>query len=219
MRELELAGRFMDVGYDPGVPVFTAWDLGYTDDTSIWWYQHAGNEIHILDFYSVSGSSIEELAAVVSAKPYKYERHWLPHDAKAKTLASGGKSVMEQLAGKLGMSSLAIAPSLSVQDGIQAVRRMLPRCFFDEVKCREGIEALKVYQREYDEDKQAFRKTPMHNWASHPADALRMMAVSERRAEEAIAEPAPRRFMKGREFTLDDLWAEREEMLMQEVRI
>jgi hypothetical protein len=120
-----------------------------------------------MDYYAVSGASIEEICDAVIAKGYRYTRHFLPHDARAKTLASGGKSIVEQLAAHLGgMSKLAIVPEIGIQDGIQAVRMILPICYFDS-RCDEGLEALRQYQREYDEDKKTFRQTPRHDWCSH----------------------------------------------------
>jgi len=82
------------------------------------------------------------------------------------------------MAEHLGINNMAIVPDLGVQDGIQAVRQMLPQTWFDEERCFEGIEALRQYQREYDEDKKAFRQTPRHDWTSHPADAMRMLAIA-----------------------------------------
>ena len=168
MREATEEKRVNRVEYDPSLPTFTAWDLGYRDDTAIWWYQVMHKEIHVIDYHSVSGAGIKEIAEVVMSKPYHYAKHFLPHDARAKTLAAQGKSIVEQLGGYLGMSNLAIVPELSVQDGIQAVRQTLPRCWFDELKCLEGIEALRQYQREYDEDKKSYRASPRHDWTSHP---------------------------------------------------
>jgi len=160
MREAMDAGRITKVKPEREMAVYTAWDLGYRDDTAIWWYQVVRGEVHVLDYYAVSGADIAEIAQVVIDKHCRYAKHWLPHDARAKTLASGGKSIVEQLGEHLGMASLAIVPELGVQDGIQAVRRVLPRCWFDEEKCAEGMEALRQYQREYDEDKKAFRERP-----------------------------------------------------------
>jgi len=203
MRQLDADGRIQDLKFDPDAPVFTAWDLGYRDDTAIWWYQVVRGEIHVMDYYAVSGASIEEIANVVNSKGYRYTKHFLPHDARAKTLASGGKSILEQLANHLGgISKLAIVPDIGVQDGIQAVRMILPKCYFDPI-CEEGIEALRQYQREYDEDKKTFRQTPRHDWTSHPSDAFRMMAVAYR--QDKSNEPQP----KGKTLqtiTLDELW-------------
>lgn len=208
MREAAEQGRICRVEYDREVPVHTAWDLGYRDDTAIWWYQVVRGEVHVLDYYAVSGANIDEIAAVVTGKPYKYGKHYLPHDARAKTLAAQGKSIIEQLAAHLGINNMAIVPELSVQDGIQAVRQMLPRTWFDAEKCDEGLEALRQYQREYDEDKKAFRQTPKHTWTSHPADAMRMLAIAWR-AEPDTRKPDPTRIlMVGNQnmATLNDMW-------------
>jgi hypothetical protein len=208
LREAEEQGRVTTVAVDANVPVHTAWDLGYRDDTSVWWYQVVRGEIHVVDFYSVSGANIQELAQVITDRGYCYGKHFLPHDAKAKTLASGGKSIIEQLAQYLGLGTLSIVPDLSVQDGIQAVRQMLPRVWFDN-KCYEGVEALKQYQREYDEDKKAFRQTPRHDWTSHPADAFRMMAISWKNEPVIKAPDREKPLMVGpmNTVTLNDMWS------------
>lgn len=209
MREATAAGRICRVDYQPEVPVHTAWDLGYRDDTAIFWYQVIRGEIHVIDYYAVSGANIAELAAVVIGKPYRYGKHNLPHDAKAKTLAAQGKSIIEQLAEYLGINNLTIVPDLSVQDGIQAVRQMLPQTWFDTERCSEGIEALRQYQREYDEDKKAFRQTPRHDWCSHPADAMRMLAIAWRAEPTVRAPDRIKPLMVGPEntVTLNDMWA------------
>ena len=211
MREATEQGRVGTVEYDPSLPTYTAWDLGYRDDTAIWWYQVMHKEIHIIDYYAVSGAGIDEIAKVVMSKPYHYGKHYLPHDARAKTLAAQGKSIIEQLGAHLGMTNMAIVPELSVQDGIQAVRQTLPRCWFDELKCLEGIEALRQYQREYDEDKKSYRASPRHDWTSHPADAFRMLAISWRSEpkEPTPSYDRPLIVGPGNMATLNDMWASR----------
>jgi len=213
LKILEESGRISKVAYDRSLPVFTAWDLGYHDDTAIFFYQVTHSEIHVIDYYSGSGLAIEDYAQAVTSKGYKYERHYLPHDARAKTLASGGKSVIEQLANHLGISKLAIVPSLSVQDGIQAARVMMPRVWFDKDNCESAVELLKQYQREWDEDKKAFRDKPRHDNTSHCADAFRMMAVAWRENKPKPKENSdlfPISGQKGKIVTapLDDLWNE-----------
>ena len=210
MREATEQGRVTRVAYDNNVPVHTAWDLGYRDDTAVWFYQVIRDEVHLIDFYSVSGANIDEIAENILSKPYNFGKHHLPHDARAKTLAAAGKSVIEQLAVHFGINSLAIVPDLSVQDGIQAVRKMLPQCWFDADKCSEGIEALRQYQREYDEDKKAFRQTPRHDWTSHPADSARMLAIAWRSEPRVRQSDAARPLMVGEQntATLNDVWAQ-----------
>jgi hypothetical protein len=209
LRQAEDDGRITNVPYDPHLPVHTAWDLGYRDDTAIWWYQVVRNEIHLIDFFAISGANIDEIAKIIKEKPYKYGKHQLPHDARAKTLAAQGKSVIEQLAEHLGINNMAIVPDLGVQDGIQAVRQCLPMCWFDKTKCSDGLEALRQYQREYDEDKKAFRASPRHDWTSHPSDAFRMMAVAWRLEPKVKPLDVVKPLIVGPEntVTLNDMWA------------
>jgi len=210
LAQAEREGRICSVAYDPELPVYTAWDLGYRDDTAIWWYQVVRDEVHVIDFHASSGQTVAFYGDLIRSKRYEYALHWLPHDARAKTLASGGKSIVEQLAEFLSIGSMRIVPNLDVQDGIQAARMMLPKTYFDAERCDDGLEALKQYQREYDEDKKAFRERPRHDWTSHPADAFRMLAVAWREAEKPEDKPAPvRSLVVGQNtVTLDDLWNE-----------
>jgi hypothetical protein len=208
MREAEQQGRICQVPYDLNYPVYTAWDLGYRDDTAIWFYQLGRGELRVIDFHAVSGADIYDIAETVTQKPYRYAKHYLPHDARAKSLQTG-KSIIEQLATHLDVAKLAVVPDIGVQSGIQAVRMVLPKVWFDGEKCREGIEALRQYQREYDEDKKAYRQSPRHDWTSHPSDAFRMLAVSY--AEQADKTPTlePKPLIVGPEntVTLNDMWA------------
>ncbi len=209
IRELEDGGRIREVKYDPSLPCFTAWDIGHTDDTSIWWFQVVANELRIVDFYTISGSGAEDVGHFVASKPYHYEKHYLPHDAKAATFAANGKSTIEQLIGILGFGNIGLVPKLSIQDGIQAARATLPFCYFDATKCKHGLEALRQYEREYDEDTKAFRASPKHNWASNPADAFRYLALSwrEQPAKRKI-NPEPILMVgPGGTATMDDMWA------------
>lgn len=191
MRVLTDAGRIGTVEHDPLFPVNTAWDLGYSDDTALWWYQVVYGELRILDYHSSNGHQVSYYTDLLESKKnefgYKYGKHYLPHDARAKTLASGGKSIIEQISSKIPLESLKIVPSLSLQDGIQATRLALMRSWFDAKNCEDGIECLRQYQREYDEDKKIFRDKPRHDWTSHGADAFRMLAIAWR--EEEIKSP------------------------------
>mgnify|MGYP003346250546 FL=1 len=181
MRVLTDAGRLTNVEYDPLFPCHTSWDLGYSDDTSIWWFQVVYGELRILDYHSSNGHQVSYYTDLIESKGrefnYKYGYHYLPHDARAKTLASGGKSIIEQISSKIPLKSLKIVPSLSLQDGIQATRLALMRSWFDAEKCEDGIECLRQYQREYDEDKKVFRDKPRHDFTSHGADAFRYIGL------------------------------------------
>jgi phage terminase large subunit len=107
---------------------------------------------------------------------YLYGTHFLPHDAQAKQFAAGGRTI-EQMVRATGQK-VRIVPRLSIHDGIAAARSIFNRCWFDGEKCADGIQALKHYRYEFDEDLMTFKKEPLHDWASHPADAFRYLAVS-----------------------------------------
>jgi hypothetical protein len=208
MRLLTDAGRITKVECDNLFPVHTAWDLGYNDATAIWWYQVVHGEIRVLDYHEAHGQPIIYYANQIKERPYEYGTHWLPHDARAKTLASGGKSIIEQIFDKLPKESFKIVPNLSLQDGIQASRMALARTWFDAMKCSEGIECLRQYQREYDEDKKVFRDKPRHDWTSHGSDAFRMLAVAWQDEADTIKQNQPMRGISvgQNEVTLEEMW-------------
>ena len=211
MRALTDSGRITNVEYDPLFPVHTAWDLGYSDDTSIWWYQVVHGEIRLLDYHSSNGQPIAFYTGLIQSKEreygYNYGIHWLPHDARAKTLASNGKSIIEQLSVKIPLEKMKIVPSLSLQDGIQASRLALMRAWFD-TKCDDGIECLRQYQRLYDEDSKSFRDKPRHDWTSHGADAFRMLSIAWREEEKALPKDDTIKglFVGQTDVSLNDLW-------------
>lgn len=167
--------RITSVPYEETVPVHTWWDLGIGDETAIWFTQTVGREIHIIDYYANSGEGLAHYAKVVKEKPYIYERHHLPHDARARELGTG-KSRFEMLEELLG-TNLEIVPMLSVEDGIQAARSIFRQCWFDKNKCIKGLDALANYHREWDERRKTFKNTPTHDWSSHGSDAFRYFAV------------------------------------------
>ena len=210
MRQLTDQDRILDIEYDPMFPVHTAWDLGYSDDTAIWWFQVVHGEIRCLDYHSSNGQPVAFYTGIIQSREaergYVYGTHYLPHDARAKTLASN-RSIIEQLSDKIALKSMKIVPMLSLQDGIQATRLALTRAWFDH-KCEDGIECLRQYQREYDEDKKVFRDKPRHDWTSHGADAFRMLSIAWK--EEAKLphkdDSITGLFVGKTEVSLNDLW-------------
>jgi hypothetical protein len=178
--------------YDPDYRVLTAWDLGYSDDTSVWFYQTDGRLFRFIDFFTVSGYSVEDVLGVLRKKPFLYGLGYVPHDAKNKSFQTG-KSTRE-LMFEAGFKTI-LMPNMGVQDGIQAVRATLPFCRFDigNPNIKEGIDALKMYHRKWDEKKQAFMETPDHDWSSNPADAFRTfaMAMNPQAAKEGARSVAP----------------------------
>jgi hypothetical protein len=212
MRQLTDDGRIREVEYDPLFPVHTAWDLGYSDDTAIWFFQVVHGEIRCLDYHSSNGQPVAFYAGIIQSREkergYVYGTHWLPHDARAKTLSSN-RSVIEQLGDKIPLKSIKITPNLKLQDGIQASRLALTRTWFDH-KCADGIECLRQYQREYDEDKKVFRDKPRHDWTSHGADAFRYLALTWKDEAKIVDPEAPIRgvFVGQTDVSLNELWKE-----------
>lgn len=166
--------RITSVPYDPRLQVHTAWDLGVADSTCIWFFQMVGRETRVIDVLKGEGVGLDWYARQLQDRGYLYGKHYLPHDVEVRELGTG-KSRKEVLAG-LGIEA-TVCPNIPVADGIQAVRMLLPTCWFDKVKCKEGLEALRMYRREYDDKRQEFRNNPLHDWTSHYADAFRYFAV------------------------------------------
>lgn len=164
--------------WDKKLQVYTAWDLGMKDHTAIWFYQVLGTEYRIIDYYDNNGEGIEHYIDFMRSKPYNYaDYHWLPHDAEVRELGTG-KSRREVMQ-SLGLKT-RIVPQLNVADGIQAVRNVLPRCWFDRENCADGLRALRHYRKDYNEKRQTFADRPLHDWSSHGADAFRYFAVAVR---------------------------------------
>lgn len=157
--------------------VFTSWDLGFTDATAIWfWRINEHGVADIIDHYEAHGKPLSHYFSVIDTKGFQYGRHWLPHDAKQKTLQSG-VSVFEQFAERYGTGLIGISPSLSLIDGIQAGRWLLEQPIRFHKRCEAGIDALREYRYEYDEETKAYSRRPLHNWASHTSDAFRYLAL------------------------------------------
>jgi hypothetical protein len=165
MARAEQDRRIAPVPYDPAALVWTSWDLGIRDATAIWFAQMIGREIRIIDYYEASGVDLGHYVKEIGARPYVYAGHIVPHDAQAKELGTG-KSRLE-VVHSLGLKNISIAPLHRVEDGINAVRVFLPKCWFDATKCARGIDALKLYRAEYDDKLQALRPRPVHDWTSH----------------------------------------------------
>lgn len=158
--------------------VHTAWDLGVNDMTVIWFWQRVGMQIWLVDYYSASGWGLDHYAKVLQDRGYKYGRHYFPFDVEqrhlgAGTLAHSRKTTLQNLG-----IQVDVVDKHQIEDGINAVRKMLPRCVFDVKKCEEGIKALQLYHREYDDERKVFLEKPYKDWTTHPADALRYLAMS-----------------------------------------
>lgn len=169
MLAAEQENRIGEVPYDKAVPVETWWDLGIGDSTAIWFAQRVGKEIHLIDYYINAGESLHHYVKYCQEKPYVYSVHAFPHDVQAKELIAG--KTREEVLGSLGVK-VSVVKNHRVDDRIEAVRNTLGSCWFDAEKCHLGIEALRQYRKEFDEKHQTWRTKPVHDWASHGADAF-----------------------------------------------
>jgi len=185
LREARLADRICRVPHDPALPVDTSWDLGVNDTTAIWFSQSTrGGEIRLIDYYEHSGEGLPHYAQVLKDKGYHYGTHWGPHDVQVRELGSGRSRI--ETAKALGIA-FRVTPNIGVDEGIHAARLLFSRCYFDEQKCKAGLEALRHYRKRYNATLQEFTGTPVHDWASNGADAFRYLAVWHKTPED----PAP----------------------------
>ena len=178
MRELMQAreqGRFTRVPYDPAVLVNTDWDLGFGDLTAIWFSQTLyGGEVRLIDYYEAKGQGIPHFVGVLKSKGYTYGEHWAPHDIQLLEMSGNSRW---QAAKSLGLNFNIATRVEHIEDGIHAARMLLPRCWFDADKCRDGLEALHNYRWKVPNVKDPTgRPLPVHDWASHGSDAFRGLA-------------------------------------------
>jgi phage terminase large subunit len=174
LRKAQEENRIKDVQVDVSIPVSTFWDLGWSDMTSIWFVQTvAGGEVRVIDFYQNCQKTIDHYVQVLQNKTYTYRNHWLPHDAEHKNMT--GRSTKEIIEG-MGLP-VRITPKLSIADGINSARMLMNRCYFDQNRCAEGLQALRHYRYAVDPDTRMFSDKPLHDQNSHAADAWRYVAV------------------------------------------
>ena len=178
IKKAEEEKRITHVPHQQGIPVSTYWDLGIDDSMTIWFLQVVGQELHFIDYYENSGEGLPHYAKYLQDKNYVYNYHNAPFDIEARELGSGKSR--KEIASKLGIS-FRVAPRLRIEEGINAGRTIFSQCWFDKEKCHRGIQALKNYKKEWDDKNMVYRKHPLHNWASHGADAFRTFAVTYRR--------------------------------------
>lgn len=191
MRKAQLEDRVGNFPYNPGVEVTTAWDLGMSDSTAIWFFQRNGRAIDFIDYYEANNVGLDHYAKVLREKPYIYsKRNIFPHDMEVKELGTG--KTRRQTLKDLGIEGIVL-PKLAVIEGIHSVRQILPRCRFDEKKCARGVEALQMYRKIYNDKTKIYSPSPLHDWTSHAADAFRYFATG---FEEGATEKAQTRTKK-----------------------
>jgi phage terminase large subunit len=173
----EKEGRLTRVPYDSTQPVHTFWDLGFGDNTSIWFAQSMPFEFRIIDHLSGSLKGLDYYKKALQERPYVYGTHWLPHDGAAHELGTG-RTIQEQLGDTFGKDRVKCTKRLSLVDGIAAVRAIFGKCYFDREKCADGIQSLRHYRYDRDENLGTFKREPLHDWASHDADGFRTLALA-----------------------------------------
>lgn len=179
IRVIENNDQVLDLPWDREQPVFVYSDIGYTDSSSYWFTQRRPDGWAIIDYEEAHSQPLSYYFDMLKFKPYEYEEIWLPHDAKARTLQTGRSTVEQFLEAEF---PIRIAPKLKIQHGIDAVRSVLPHCYFDKEKTVEGLEGLRSYRRRWDEVMKVFSNSPMHDWSSHPSDAFRQFAMVAKKA-------------------------------------
>lgn len=178
MEAAEKDGRIGAVPWQPAKPVETWWDLGRGHATAIWFVQRMpSGAVHIIDFYMAQTKGLDHFVKHVKSLPYTYSQHVAPHDIEISDYSAADDQSRRDIARSLGID-FVVAPKLLVDDGIEAVRVLLPRCYFDRQKCGRGLEALKLYCSEMDEKRGILRPTPVQDWFTDPADAFRTGAVA-----------------------------------------
>ena len=190
LEEARAGRRVCAVPIDPVLPVDTDWDLGVKDSTAIWFSQRLrSGEVRIVDYYETSGEGLPHYAQVLRQKGYTYGEHWAPHDIQVKEFTGDGRSRLE-VARAMGIH-FHVVPNIPIEEGIHAARMLFPLCWFDAERTRGGVEALQHYRRDYNSRLNEFKATPVHDWASHGADAFRYLAVRMRlpSGETAPVEP------------------------------
>lgn len=175
LRDASEEGRITKVPYEPTKPVHTSWDLGWSDSTSIWFGQIVGFQYRLIDFYQNSQKNLNHYLEILQGKKYIYGIDYLPHDARARQLGTGRS--IEELMRSSGRT-VRVVPQLSVSDGINAARTMFSNCWFDQVRCSDGLQSLRHYRYEVDPNTRSLERKPLHDDYSHAADSFRYMALS-----------------------------------------
>lgn len=169
-------GRISVVPWEPQLPVHTWWDLGVGDSTCIGFFQVAGYQWRLIDYYEASGEGLAHYASILRSKEYVYGEHWAPHDIEVRELGTGKSR--KEMAATLGIT-FQVVPNLPIDDGINALRTKFPALWIDEKKCARFIDCLQNYRKEYNEKLGEFKQHPLHDWTSHAADMARYWAVTK----------------------------------------
>lgn len=199
MNKAEQEGRITTVPYKPGVPVYPCFDFGRgaQNSTAIWYIQVVGREPRAIDYDEGNSGDIAYYGALMKSKPYVYGKLMLPHDGGHERLSTG-MSYQEQFEA-MGFECEVLPRVSSLSGGITATRPFIDQCWFDK-KCEKGIDALRSYEREWDDSAKVFKSQPKHNWASHPADAFRTAAQAHEMGLMSVTETIVRKPLYANNF-------------------
>jgi phage terminase large subunit len=163
LRKAVAEDRIGAVPYIPGSPVHTAWDLGHSDNTAIWFFQRIGFQYHLIDFLQDNAQRIDFYLKALQTRGYLYGRHYLPHDAANGFLA--GRSIEDQVSDVYGRASVVVVPRTdNVAADIDVCRTTFDLCHFDKEKCADGLHALRHYRYGVDENTGRRSRLPLHDW-------------------------------------------------------
>lgn len=185
MRRADDEGRLTKVPHESQLPVQTWWDLGVDDSMSIWFVQLFNREIRLIDYYESSGEGFAHYARVLKGqheglermKYYDYDKHFAPHDIKVRNMGEDARTRLE-VARSVGIKFTPVKRVAYKEDGIEAIRTILSRCWFDVEKCKRGIGALKGYSKVWNEKMMIYDDKPLHDWTSHGVDAFQTGALT-----------------------------------------
>lgn len=191
--------------YDPTLPVWTSWDIGWSDYVSIWFFQVKGDRITFIDFYENNGQHPPFYADVLKRKPYRYNPCILPFDGHVTRFEGDSASIQLE---KEGLRTVKSGYATE-QSGIDTARLMLSACMFNKSKCEIGLKHLENFRYKINSrtgEKMGFVEQTVHN---HAADAFRYFAVSKSIWEEKI--PLQINNMESsyyvqRKYNVDSVW-------------
>jgi len=174
-------GRITRVPIESALRTFTVFDLGVGDSMVLWTFQLFGREVRLIDCFADRGQPLkfysDYLRTLEKDNSMNIEKLFVPHDASVRSMTSDTLMTRFEKLEKLGWK-VEMAPNVSIDDGIDAVRDLLDHCYIDDKRCKEGIRALRAYQKEFDEKMNRYKNSPKHDWASDYADSFRYLALS-----------------------------------------
>lgn len=185
MRLAKDQGRITKVPHESQLDVHTYWDLGVDDSMSIWFVQLFNREIRLIDYYESSGEGFAHYAKVLKGqmdgfermKQYTYGKHYAPHDIKVRNMGEDART-RQEVAKACGIDFEVVKRVAAKEDGIEAIRTILSRCWWDETNCARGIDALKGYKKKWNDKMMVYENEPVHDWTSHGTDAFQTLALT-----------------------------------------